>query len=309
MLSLRLANLSDAIDLLLWRNDALTRAMSIESHKVKLRDHLVWLSAKLHSSCSLFLIGELAGAKLGSCRFDIDEAAGQAEVSINLNPNMRGQGYGRALLDSSINYFLKVHPLDIKASVKRQNRASLRIFERCGFIPLHHESSTTVQRLIRINAQSLSAPQEKAKVLKSLSLEMVNGSDSHKAELYQLLAARTHRISHLDLPSRDQHNRFVDQHPYRLWYLIKRDESDVGSVYLTKHNSIGINLHQDADHEDVREIIGFILSEIKPLPELKSVRPGTFTINIAPTNQPLTEAVSTLGAREIQTTFSLMCPW
>ena len=38
--------------------------------------------------------------------------------------------------------------------------------------------------------------------------------------LYELLARRTHNISHKEMPTFEQHCDFVKSDPYRVWFLI-----------------------------------------------------------------------------------------
>ena len=306
MLSLRTANQADAVDLLRWRNDPLSRSMSIDNQGIKLRDHLSWLTAKLKTANCMFLVAEAPDAKVGTVRFDINQRQGAAEVSINLNPLMRGRGLGKAVLAESINYFLQVHPVDIKAAVKIENEASSRIFESCDFLHDHVGSKEGFQNYLRPcqGESNLSKNNEIGNT--GLLLEMIDGSYHQKSELYRLLANRMHCISHHDLPGVNQHNHFVDQHPYRIWFLVKKDQKYIGSVYLTRENTIGINLETDIYGQKFAEYICvYLISNINPLPELKSVRPSGFVINISPTNQSLLRAIRNIGGNKIQTSYSV----
>jgi RimJ/RimL family protein N-acetyltransferase len=65
--------------------------------------------------------------------------------------------------------------------------------------------------------------------------------------LYELLKEReTHQnISHGEMPSFEEHVRFVDSHPYREWFVIFDEWGNVemgpiGAIYLSKQNEIGI---------------------------------------------------------------------
>ena len=53
--------------------------------------------------------------------------------------------------------------------------------------------------------------------------------------LYDLLLERDPaiNISHREIPSFDDHRRFVESQPYRAWYLVHADEEPVGAIYLT----------------------------------------------------------------------------
>jgi len=65
--------------------------------------------------------------------------------------------------------------------------------------------------------------------------------------LYDLLKERDPRanISHKKMPSFAQHVKFVMSKPYSKWYVIEALKNDVGSIYLTKNNEIGISFKKD----------------------------------------------------------------
>ena len=54
-----------------------------------------------------FYIGEHNGTKIGVCRFEYNNEKNISEISINLNPNERGKGYGKKLLTNAIKTYLK----------------------------------------------------------------------------------------------------------------------------------------------------------------------------------------------------------
>jgi len=60
--------------------------------------------------------------------------------------------------------------------------------------------------------------------------------------LYQLLKERNPiaNISHKKMPSYSQHVKFVTSKPYSIWCIIYYNEQEVGSIYLSKQNEIGI---------------------------------------------------------------------
>ena len=60
--------------------------------------------------------------------------------------------------------------------------------------------------------------------------------------LYELLKHRDRRanISHKKMPSFTQHVKFVLSKPYARWYVIIRNKENIGSIYLTRSDEIGI---------------------------------------------------------------------
>jgi len=126
---------ADSRDVWDWRNDPDTRRQSGNTGFIEWEDHAQWFSQMLNSREAVVLIGvkkENQG-KIGVTRFDLDLNAGQAQVSINLNPLYRGQGRSTEFLLSSVNCFLLDHDFRLVARVKLDNLASSKIFTNAGF--------------------------------------------------------------------------------------------------------------------------------------------------------------------------------
>lgn len=133
---------ADAREIWLWRNDACTRAMSVSPEEVAWEAHAAWFAASLNDRNRFLYVGCLGDAsrKVGICRFDLDPGRALAEASINLNPAMRGLNLSHRLLAAGIRLFLARRHVDLRATVKKQNPASIRCFTRCGFV-LHGEDA------------------------------------------------------------------------------------------------------------------------------------------------------------------------
>ncbi len=136
-----------------------------------------------------------------------------------------------------------------------------------------------------------------------IHLEEIIPSDEQVQTLYRLLEARKHRISHTTLPSYEEHEAFVRDHPYRVWLLVRNADSYIGSVYVHTDNTVGINLLDErvADCFDV--VLDQVLEVYDPLPAVKSVRHGSFAINVAPANRALISALETRGYPVAQVTY------
>lgn len=126
-MTVRKATLDDASDLLAWRNDLLTRAMSRTTEPVEAADHIRWLQQALKDSACTLLIGEDDGRKIGMVRLARGE---ETEISINLNPAVRGRGLARQLLALA----LAEERGAILAVIKPENLASIQLFEGAGFV-------------------------------------------------------------------------------------------------------------------------------------------------------------------------------
>lgn len=145
ILRVRPATIQDSADILRWRNDAHTRAMSIEQTLIDPVRHAAWYQAALTSAAKILLIGEVIGGsgeggsggsdlgKSGVVRFDRRNRR-QWEVSITIAPEVRGGGYGKLLLAAALSYFHDRCPeCTLLARIKSCNEASLRLFGALGF--------------------------------------------------------------------------------------------------------------------------------------------------------------------------------
>jgi ribosomal protein S18 acetylase RimI-like enzyme len=133
-LRLRPASLADGETLLLWRNDPVTRANSLDTAQVERDGHFSWLERTLKDPERVLLMAERDGAALGMARFDT-MCPGQWRVSISVAPAARGQGWGGALLSAAILHLERGRgPAEFCAEIRAANRPSQRIFEDCGFV-------------------------------------------------------------------------------------------------------------------------------------------------------------------------------
>ena len=139
--------------------------------------------------------------------------------------------------------------------------------------------------------------------MKTITLEKVTGTDDQIQTLYDILIKKIHNISNTTLPSIKEHVKFSQNHPYRIWYLIKANSDYIGSAYIVKNNCVGINLITNL--KLFPNIVNMILKKHKPLKEIKSVRPPYFYINIAPENKQIEAQLLKLEAKKIQSTFIL----
>jgi RimJ/RimL family protein N-acetyltransferase len=134
MLDVRPAKPDDSNDIFEWRNDPVTRQMSHNTGEVLKEEHEAWFKAALGSDNKCLLICTNDSAeKIGIVRFDIKEQS--AEVSINLNPEMRGKGLAKHCLKQAMLYFKMSNPdiKELEAEIKDTNTVSKNIFEGVGF--------------------------------------------------------------------------------------------------------------------------------------------------------------------------------
>ena len=141
--------------------------------------------------------------------------------------------------------------------------------------------------------------------IKDFIFEPVSTTDKHISALYQLLENRKKTISHSGMPKYSTHDKFVKNHPYRSWYLVKDAEHYIGSFYITTQNTIGINVFEENTRAVTLNIVSFVCNNYKPLPPIPSIRGERFAINVPPRNTLLTEALEEIGAQILQVTYTI----
>ena len=150
MMIIRQATAQDSDDIFNWRNDPLTRSMSIHGQAVTKQSHQDWFEQSLKNTHRIMMVGELENNKVGICRFDIDEEKQHATISINLNPSIRGRGLSSDFLMQCIFAFWNSHAMDIKATIKKNNIASIKCFEKVGFKELNSDENYSHYKLTKL---------------------------------------------------------------------------------------------------------------------------------------------------------------
>jgi RimJ/RimL family protein N-acetyltransferase len=131
-IALRLATQADCRQLLDWRNDPITVAMSLVAEPVSWENHVRWFESVLANPNRHLLVAEDTQIKYGTVRFD--EVDDTAEISITVSPDLRGQGVGSKLLDAADVWAKNELGLDrIIAQIKANNPASIALFKKCGY--------------------------------------------------------------------------------------------------------------------------------------------------------------------------------
>lgn len=134
-MQLRSAERADAYALWLWANDALTREASGARPVIDWAGHVDWFVRRLGSPSALIYIGENANEQpVGSIRFESQDGWRTAVLSYVVAPEVRGRGYGRALLVEGVEAVRAVHPgVVLTAEVTTSNTRSTRLFEFLGW--------------------------------------------------------------------------------------------------------------------------------------------------------------------------------
>ena len=97
-----------------------------------------------------------------------------------------------------------------------------------------------------------------------MKLKLVTENDA--PFLYDLLKARDSlaNISHKKVPSYNEHVNFILSNPYTIWYIIEYEGKKIGSVYLSKHDEIGISLVDNSLYNKIGKSIIKLLIKNNP---------------------------------------------
>ena len=130
-----------------------------------------------------------------------------------------------------------------------------------------------------------------------ISIRSIKKSDSNF--LYELLKERDSRanISHKKMPSIKQHEKFIQSKPYSKWYIIQNYNKEVGSIYLSKNNEIGIFLIKKNQSKGIGVNVLKLLMEKNP-----KIR---YLANVNPKNKKSIEFFKKNGFKLIQHTYEL----
>ncbi|HAV12610.1 MAG TPA: UDP-2,4-diacetamido-2,4,6-trideoxy-beta-L-altropyranose hydrolase [Opitutae bacterium] len=119
-----------------WANDSLSRKMSFTQNEIEFQEHLTWWTKQLANCCSWIRIIEDGDhfEPCGIVRFELFKTEGYAVISINIDPNARGKGYGlSAISEGTKLYGLCSSVSKIHAYIRPKNLASLKAFEKAGY--------------------------------------------------------------------------------------------------------------------------------------------------------------------------------
>lgn len=132
-LQLRLFREDDCQLLFFWANDAAVREASFHSDAISWEEHQRWFSERIRDPDTVIYVAENREHKpIGQVRFQL--AAERATLSVCVAPEVRGAGWGKELIMFSVHALERSHAVKrIDAFVKPENRASIHLFESCGF--------------------------------------------------------------------------------------------------------------------------------------------------------------------------------
>ena len=138
VLRLRKVCQADCQSLFAWANDPEVRQRSIHTSSISWDTHVAWFAHKQEdSNCLHFIAESVEGLPVGQIRFDIrtvETEQQEAEISLSLDVNQRGKGYGVLLITEGMTALFQSAPVRwAHAWVQPDNLPSQRAFLRAGF--------------------------------------------------------------------------------------------------------------------------------------------------------------------------------
>ena len=131
-LTIRIADISDADQLLRWRNDPDTHRWYKNPTPVSKDDHLAWLTSELSREPTTLWIAERGADRIGSVRLSAP-VDGIVTVSVAVAPEARGQGTARALLAHIEREAMSLGYTELVAEIHEGNVESQSLFRKAGY--------------------------------------------------------------------------------------------------------------------------------------------------------------------------------
>jgi UDP-2,4-diacetamido-2,4,6-trideoxy-beta-L-altropyranose hydrolase len=117
-----------------WANDPVVRERSYNSNPIPLEEHEEWFLGKLRDPSSRIYVAEEGEEPIGKVRFDVEGEA--AVVSVIVDPEYRGEGYGTEIIRRGTEKFLHGNgdAWRVNAFIKETNKPSVRAFKKAGYV-------------------------------------------------------------------------------------------------------------------------------------------------------------------------------
>ncbi len=135
-LTMRAATHEDSRDIWAWRNDPEVRKQMFSKEVIPFSSHQKWFKQKLEDGQSIIYVFEDQGqTKVGQVRFDMEDD-NTASVSVNLNPQFIGRGWGTEIITQATQALLNANSdiSTVQAEVLKDNTVSQKVFSKAGYV-------------------------------------------------------------------------------------------------------------------------------------------------------------------------------
>lgn len=134
-MKLRPASLSDAQQLLDWRNDSATRRASLSTEHIEPAPHERWLRETLNNTSRKLFVVEHEGRDVGTVR--VDSYTTHRALSWAVAPQERGSGLGKRMVAELVERLRADAAGTLRAEIRADNLASIQIAVSVGMRPVH----------------------------------------------------------------------------------------------------------------------------------------------------------------------------
>jgi UDP-2,4-diacetamido-2,4,6-trideoxy-beta-L-altropyranose hydrolase len=116
-----------------WANYPEVRDLSFSSVPIPLEDHIKWFNSKIKDpNCIIFIATDQKDLPMGVVRFDLEGK--EAVISVTLDRNFRGMGYGKRIISIASHKLFEISSIEkINAYVKLNNENSYHAFLKANF--------------------------------------------------------------------------------------------------------------------------------------------------------------------------------
>lgn len=149
MISLREATLNDCSFVFKLSNDNLVRSSSFSSKEIIWSEHQLWYDGILANSDSQLWIVQEGSKKIGQLRFE-KISCESVRISISIIAGMRGKGLASSIIQlGTEKIFGETMFKKIEALIKNNNQASIKSFEKAGFVMASEQENFIKLELLR----------------------------------------------------------------------------------------------------------------------------------------------------------------
>lgn len=164
-----------------------------------------------------------------------------------------------------------------------------------------------VSAKIKLDKESLVPSFDNLKIKiksKNFFFEKFNFLDNQINQLFNLFKSKSenYKISSSENIKYIEHYRFCMNHPYRIWCLVYNDVQLIGSFYITFDNVVSLYLVKSYENYYI-DLLDYILNDVKPLPEIPSIRQGRFIVNVSQSNKKIRSFLSNSKFKILQVSY------
>lgn len=121
-------------------NDPSVRERAINTDSIPWEEHVEWYADVMSDPNRLLFVTQYGGQDCGVVRYDLDDEATEAEITIALQDEFRGKHIGRSVIELTASSILERGGVEtVVAHVRPDNPPSLKAFRSAGYVEAGRE--------------------------------------------------------------------------------------------------------------------------------------------------------------------------